>query len=35
MIFERKVLRKIFDPTKERDVIWRIKTNDMLDKLMT
>ena len=23
-----KVLRKIFDPTKERDGTWRIKTND-------
>ena len=34
MVFERKVLRKIFDPTKERDVIWRIKTNDVLDKLI-
>ena len=25
MIFERKVLRKIFGPTKERDGTWRIK----------
>ena len=29
-----KVLRKIFDPTKERDGTWRIKTNDELDKLI-
>jgi hypothetical protein len=34
MIFERKVLRKIFDPTKERDGTWRIKANDELDKLI-
>jgi hypothetical protein len=27
MVFERKVLRKIFGPTKERDGTWRIKTN--------
>ena len=34
MIFERKVLRKIFGPTKERDGTWRIKRNDELDKLI-
>jgi hypothetical protein len=34
MVFERKVLRKIFGPTKERDDTWRIKTNDELDKLI-
>jgi len=34
MVFERKVLRKIFVPTKERDGTWRIKTNDELDKLI-
>ena len=33
MVFERKVLRKIFGPTKQRDGMWRIKTNDELDKL--
>ena len=33
MVFERKVLRNIFGPTKERDGTWRIKTNDELDKL--
>jgi len=30
MVFERKVLRKIFGPTKERDGTWRIKTKDEL-----
>jgi len=34
MVFERKVLRKIFGPTRERDGTWRIKTNDELDKLI-
>ena len=34
MVFERKVLRKIFGPTKERDGTWRIKTNDELDILI-
>jgi hypothetical protein len=33
MVFKRKVLRKIFGPTKERDGTWRIKTNK-LDKLI-
>jgi hypothetical protein len=34
MVFERKLLRKIFVLTKERDGTWRIKTNDELDKLI-
>jgi len=36
MVFERKVARKIFGPTKERDgtSTWRIKTNDELDELI-
>jgi hypothetical protein len=34
MVFERKVLRNIFGPTKERDGTRRIKTNDELDKLI-
>jgi hypothetical protein len=34
MAFERKVLRKISGPTKERDGTWRIKTNDELHKLI-
>jgi hypothetical protein len=28
MIFERKILRKIFGPTKELNGLWRIKTNE-------
>jgi hypothetical protein len=34
MVFERKLLRKMFGPTKERDGTWRIKTVDELDKLI-
>jgi hypothetical protein len=34
MVFERKVLRRIFGPTKERDGTWRTKTNDELDELI-
>ena len=33
LVFERKVLRRIFGPTKENQ-IWRIKTNEELDKLI-
>jgi hypothetical protein len=33
-VFERKILRKIFGPTKEDNCIWRIKTNMELDKLI-
>jgi hypothetical protein len=32
--FERKVSRKIFGTTKERDGTWRIKTNYELDRLI-
>jgi hypothetical protein len=32
MIFERKIWRKIFEPTKEVNSLWRIKTNEELDK---
>jgi hypothetical protein len=28
MIFERKVLRKIFGPTKQQNGLWRIETNE-------
>ena len=33
-MFERKILRKIFGPTKESNGIWRIKTNKELDELI-
>jgi hypothetical protein len=33
LVFERKILRTISGPTKERDGTWRIKTNDELNKL--
>jgi hypothetical protein len=32
-VFERKILRRIFGPTKQNQ-IWRIKTNEELDKLI-
>jgi hypothetical protein len=32
MVFERKVLKRIVGPTKERDGTWRIKTNDELNE---
>jgi hypothetical protein len=34
LVFGRKLLKKIFGPTKERDGTWRIKTNDELDKVI-
>jgi hypothetical protein len=33
-VFERKILRKIFGPTKENNGIWRIKTNMELGELI-
>ena len=33
LVFERKILRRIFGSTKENQ-IWRVKTNDELDKLI-
>jgi hypothetical protein len=35
LVFERKILRRIFGPTKGRYGTWRIKTNDKLKKLIT
>jgi len=32
-VFERKVLRRIYVPTKESDGTWWIKTNDELNRL--
>jgi hypothetical protein len=34
MIFERKIWRKIFGPTKELNGLWRIQTNEELDDLI-
>jgi hypothetical protein len=34
LVFKRKILKRIFGPTKERDGTWRIKTNDELNKLI-
>jgi hypothetical protein len=34
MTFERKMLRKIFEPTKQLNGLWRIKTNADLDDLI-
>jgi capsule polysaccharide modification protein KpsS len=33
IVFERKILRRIFGPTKGNQ-IWRVKTNEELDKLI-
>ena len=33
-MFERKILRKIFGPTKEGNGIWRIKTNKEMVELI-
>jgi hypothetical protein len=33
LVFERKILRRIFGTTKENQV-WRVKTNEELDKLI-
>jgi hypothetical protein len=34
LIFERRVLRKIYGPTKDNDGTWRIKTNEELEILI-
>jgi capsule polysaccharide modification protein KpsS len=33
LVFERKILRRIFGPTKENQT-WRVKINEKLDKLI-
>jgi hypothetical protein len=33
-VFERKILRKIYGPTKGYNVNWRMKTNKELDELI-
>jgi len=32
-VFERKVLRSIYGPSKEKDGTWRIKSNEELNRL--
>ena len=34
MVFERKILRKIFGPTKKLNGLWKIKTNKKFDELI-
>ena len=34
MIFERKIMRKIFDPTRTDDGYWRIKTNQEVNDIL-
>jgi hypothetical protein len=33
-VFERRILRRIFGPTKQKDGSWKIKTNMELDKVI-
>ena len=33
-VFERKVLRRIYGPTKENDGTWRINSNEELNRLI-
>jgi hypothetical protein len=33
-LFDRKIIRNIFGPTKEDNAMWRTKTNEELDKLI-
>jgi hypothetical protein len=33
-VFQRKILRKVFGPTKKKDGSWKIKMNIELDKLI-
>jgi hypothetical protein len=34
MIFERKIMRIIFGPTRSDDGCWRIKTNQEIDDIL-
>jgi hypothetical protein len=34
MIFERKIIRKIFGPTRSDDGYWRIKTNQEINDIL-
>jgi hypothetical protein len=35
MIFERKIMRKIFGPTRSDDGYWRIHTNQEINDILT
>jgi len=34
MIFERKIMRKIYGPTRTKDGYWRIKTNQEISYII-
>ena len=34
LIFERRVLRKVYGPTQDNDGTWRLKTNEELEVLI-
>jgi hypothetical protein len=34
MIFERKIMRKIFGPTRSEDGYWKIKTNQEINDIL-
>jgi len=34
MIFERRIMRKIFGPTRTDDGYWRIKTNQEINEML-
>jgi hypothetical protein len=34
LVFERRVLRKLYGPTQDNDGTWRIKTNEELEVLI-
>ena len=34
LVFERRVLRKIYGPTQDSDGAWRIKTNEELENII-
>jgi hypothetical protein len=35
LVFERRLFRKIYGPTKDNDGAWRIKTNEELENQIT
>jgi hypothetical protein len=34
LVFERRVIRKIYGPTQDNDGAWKIKTNEELENLI-